>query len=123
MNRLRILVVDDDSDFASSLGCVFQARGHEVVLAFGGSEAIEKSRDSDFDITFMDLKMPKKDGLESLREIREFKPAAQVVMMSGYASDPLLQRAVEHGALGVLNKPFNLNDALEMVRRISPSAC
>lgn len=120
MSRLRILIVDDDRDFAASLGRVFEVRGHEVSLAFGGEEAVEKSRRADFDVAFVDLRMPGKDGLEYLHEIRRLKPNTDVVMMTGYTCDPRLDQAVDGGALGTLCKPFDLNAALDMARKVSP---
>ena len=118
MSKLRILVVDDDEDFAASLGHVFERRGHEVQLAFSGEEAVEASGAVDFDIAFVDLKMPDKDGLQSFQEIRALRPDARVVMISGYTSDPRLPQAVDQGALGVLYKPVDPRKALDLVQEV-----
>lgn len=120
MSRLRIIVAEDDEDLAASLGNVFKTRGHEVRLAFSGKQAVAQAHEADFDIAFIDLKMPEQDGLQSLCEIREFRPDARVVIMSGYRSDPRLAQALEEGALGVLYKPFNLDEAFAILRDVSP---
>jgi DNA-binding response OmpR family regulator len=120
MRPLHVFIVDDDRDFAESLALLMGGRNCEVELAFSGEEAIEKFRERDFDITFMDVRLPGKDGVESFLEIRKFKPSARVVMMTGYSMEQLLEQAVEHGAWGVLNKPIDVHRVLEMIDNIKP---
>jgi len=120
MNPLRVFVVDDDQDFGESLALLIKGRGYEVELAFSGEEAIEKLRQQDFDITFMDVKLPGKGGVESFMEIRKFKPSARVVMMTGYSVEQLLEQTVEHGDWGVLDKPINACRMLNMLESIKP---
>lgn len=117
---LRVFIVDDDQDFAESLAILLQGEGHEVDVAFSGKAAIEKFREHDFDIAFMDVTLPGMNGVESLLEIRKFKPAARVVMMSGYTVEELLEQAVTSGALGVLRKPLDLEEVLRLLDEIKP---
>jgi two-component system response regulator HydG len=120
MDTLRVFIVDDDQDFAESLALLIEGRGYQVEVAFSGEEAIAKFREQDFDITFMDVRLPGKNGTESFLEIRKFKPSARVVMMTGYSVEQLLEQAVEHGAWGVLDKPIDVHQLLEMLERIKP---
>ena len=120
MHPLRVFIVDDDQDFAESLALLIEGRGYQVELAFSGEEAIAKFHEQDFDITFMDVRLPGKSGTESFLEIRKFKPSARVVMMTGYSVEQLLEQAVEHGAWGVLDKPIDARQLLEMLERIKP---
>jgi two-component system response regulator HydG len=120
VNPLRVFIVDDDQDFAESLALLMEGRGYQVELAFSGEEAIAKFREQDFDITFMDVRLPGKSGLESFWGIRKFKPSARVVMMTGYSVEQLLEQAVEHGAWGVLEKPIDVHQVLEMLENIKP---
>ena len=126
MSSLRVFIVDDNRDFAESLALLIEGWGHEVELAFSGEEAIERFRQQDtddehpFDITFMDVKLPGKDGVESFLEIRKLRPSARVVMMTGYSVEQLLEQAVEHGAWGVLDKPLDINKVLKMIEDIKP---
>jgi DNA-binding NtrC family response regulator len=115
-----VFIVDDDQDFAESLALLVEGRDCEVELAFSGEEAVAKFRERDFDITFMDVRLPGKDGVESFMEIRKFRPSARVVMMTGYSVEQLLERAVEQGAWGVLNKPIDVHRVLEMIENIKP---
>lgn len=120
MKKLKILVIDDDQDFAESLALVLEGRGYEVEVGHTGEEAIRKFRDNDFDIAFIDVKLPGKNGVESYIEIRKFKPDARVVMMTGYSVEHLLDEAVENGAWGVLHKPLDMEKFLSMIEKIQP---
>lgn len=120
MKKLKILVVDDDHDFAESIAETLELEGHDVQLAFSGEEAIRKFKEEDYDISFMDVKMPGKNGVESFLEIRKFKPHANVVMMTAFSVEQLLEQAVGNGAMGVLNKPFDMQSVKEMLNKIKP---
>jgi two-component system response regulator HydG len=120
MSSLRVFIVDDDRDFVASLALLLKGRGYQVELAFSGEEAITKLREQDYDIAFMDVRLPGKNGTESFLEIREYIPSARAVMMTGYSVEQLLDQAVEHGAWGVLDKPTNVHQMLEMLESIKP---
>ncbi len=120
MKRIKILVVDDDRDFAESLAFVLEGRGYEVEVAHTGEAAIRKFQNNDFDIAFMDVKLPGKNGVESYMEIRKFKSDAKVVMMTGYSVEQLLDQAVENGAWDVLHKPLDMEKILSMIEKIQP---
>lgn len=120
MKRFSILVVDDDRDFAESLADALELVGHDVMLAFSGEDAVKIFKEHDFDITFMDVKLPGKNGVESFFEMRRMKPNARVIMMTGYSVPQLLEQAVENGAWDVLHKPLEMQRVLRMVERIKP---
>ncbi len=113
MTKIRVFIVDDDVDFAESLAEVIEARGHHVEMAHSGEDAIARFNEQDFDIAFMDVRLPGKNGVESFLEIKRLKPKAKIMMMTGYGVDELLAQAVENGALGVLNKPLEVDDVLD----------
>lgn len=117
---LSILVVDDDIDNASSLGELFEMEGHDVRVVHSGEEAIRAYVAQTFDLAFMDVMMPGKNGVDSFLEIRQMKPEARVFMMTGYSVEELLQQAVRGGALGVLAKPFDSNEVLRLTESVGP---
>ena len=121
MNALRIFIVDDDQDFAESLADIFESRGHYVKMAFSGEEAVRTFRADTFDITFMDVKLPGMNGVESFLEIRKIRPDAKVVMMTAYSLEQLLQKAIDEGALGVLHKPFDGDELFRMLDSVKPA--
>ena len=112
---LRILIVDDDADNANSLGELLEMEGHRPLVVYDGDGAIAAYLKEDFDIAFMDVMMPGKNGVESFLEIKRLKPAAKVYMMTGYSVEQLLQQAMAGGAMGVFSKPVNLYQVLDYV--------
>jgi two-component system, NtrC family, response regulator HydG len=112
---LRILVVDDDIDNAQSLAELFDLEGHDAMVVHSGEAAIAAHMAQHFDLAFMDVMMPGLNGVESFLCIRKMRPQAKVFMMTGYSVEELLHQAVEQGALGVLNKPMDVDAILKMV--------
>ena len=104
----------------STLTDLLEGKGHSVEVAFGGKEAIEKFRGENFDFVFMDVKMPGMNGVETFFEFRKIKPDARVVMMTGYSVEHLLQEAVENGAIGVLHKPFAIDEVVTVLDTVKP---
>ena len=119
MRSLRIIVVDDNRDFAESIAEVLSAKGHDVIVSFSGRHAVSTCARESFDLALLDIKMPGLNGVESLSRIRRIRPDANVVMMTAYSVDELLQRAIDEGALGVLRKPFPLQDLDDMLGSLS----
>lgn len=122
MDMLNILVVDDDRDFAEALTDVLEAENHRVDRCHTGEDAVELFARNQYDISFMDVKLPRKNGVESFLEIRSRNPAARVVMMTGYSMEQLLQTAVENGAWAVMHKPLDMTQVLEIVEGVSAPA-
>lgn len=121
MSPLKIFIVDDNRDFAESLADLLKLDGHQVEFAFDGETAIENFRNQNYDITFMDVKLPGLNGVESFFEIRKINPQAKIVMMTGYSIEQLVNQAVENGALGVLTKPIGMSQLLEQLEKIKPN--
>ena len=107
--QLNILVADDDIDNAMSLGELFEIEGHNATVVHSGEDAIAAYTKQKYDLAFMDVMMPGKNGVESFLEIRKLCPQAKVYMMTGYSVEQLLRQATENGALGVLSKPIDIN--------------
>ena len=105
---LKILIADDDVDNAASLGELFEMEGHQTVVVHSGDAAIAAYQYHKFDLAFMDVMMPGKNGVESFLEIRKLCPQAKVYMMTGYSVEQLLRQATDNGALGVLTKPVDV---------------
>ena len=120
MKSLSILVVDDDRDFARGLTLLLQLEGHQVEHAFDGEEAVRTVGEQNFDVVFMDVRLPGMNGVESSREIRKIKPRTKVVMMTAYRVEDLLAQAIDAGALDILNKPFDSENVLRLLEAIKP---
>ena len=114
----KVLIVEDDPDFAESLMIALGVRDCHVDIARTGEEAISKFRSLCYDIAFMDIKLPGKNGVESLIEIRGFCPEAHVVMMTGFSEVTLLDKARQAGAVDVLRKPFRLKEMFGYIENL-----
>jgi len=110
-----VLIVEDDPDFAESLVIALGVRNCRVDIARTGEEAIRKFQQLCYDIAFMDIKLPGKNGVESLVEIRNFCPSARVVMMTGFSEASLLDKARQAGAIDILCKPFRLKEMFSFI--------
>lgn len=117
---LRIFVIDDDKEHAESVADILEMRGCEVEMAHSGEAAVARFREVDFDLVLMDVKLPGMNGVETFFEFRRMRPAAQVMMMTGFSVEQLVAQAVENGALGVLHKPFAAAELIAVVDRAKP---
>jgi two-component system response regulator HydG len=115
MDKARILIVEDDGDFAESLAMILEDRDCDVRVARTGEEAVSISGQEDFDLTLMDIKLPGMDGVESFDEIRKFRPDARVVMMTGYLVKDDLDRTLQDDASDLLQKPLDIERLLALV--------
>jgi two-component system, NtrC family, response regulator HydG len=118
---LRILVVDDDVDNAASLTELLEMEGHSVHTVYSGEDAINAAIQQDFDISFMDVILPGMNGVESFMQIHRFRPQARIYMMTGYSVEQLLTQALNGGALGVLEKPFDPEAILKLTTSVGRS--
>ncbi len=113
-----ILFVDDNESVCTSLSMVFDRMGYYIYTAFDGAEAVEAVRERSFDLIFMDIKMPKLNGVEALHEIKLVRPEVIVVMMTAYTKDALVSEAFKEGAYDVLTKPFDLEQIIALAEQL-----
>jgi PAS domain S-box-containing protein len=103
----RVLVVDDSRDGAESLGMMLELAGHEVALAFDGIEAIERAEQFRPEIILMDVGMPRLNGLDATRRIRQepWGQAATIIALTGWGQEVDREQSREAGCNGHLVKP------------------
>jgi DNA-binding NtrC family response regulator len=119
---MKILVVDDEKIKRVTLADDLATQGHEVITADNGAEALQKLQQEWFDVVVTDLKMPKCDGIELLKQIKEGPLAEmEVIMMTAYGSIPVAVEAVKLGAFDFLTKPFRNEDLFPLLARIERS--
>lgn len=102
----RALVVDDDREFCNAFREYLVRKGYQVALAYSGDEAIQSYVENRPDVVFLDVRMPGKDGIETLKELKAFDSRAAVIMVSAVGDQDIVEEAK---ALGVfyVNKPIN----------------
>ena len=104
---MKILIVDDSRLVRIKLKAELFDRGHTVVEARDGEEALRRIADKNPDAVFLDIILPKLDGCEVLRRLRETHPNLPVVMLSTAASTENIACASENGALMFIQKPYS----------------
>jgi PAS domain S-box-containing protein len=114
--RARILVVDDEVGPRESLRMILKP-SYEIATADSGDTALKTLLAFNPDLVFMDIKMPKMDGIELLRRIKAIDPTIEAVMITAYASLDTVKNALTHGAFEYLIKPFSRADLEDTVRR------
>lgn len=107
MIRSKLLIVDDDRDFADGLAEVMEMLGHLVDVACTGRAGVEAAAGNDYDAVVMDVGLPDLSGVEGLLEILEDKPEIRCFLMSGFSAAYIEERAGGLGALEILTKPFD----------------
>ena len=112
----RILVVDDEEGIRRILAQVLEYEGHEVQTGGSGTEALELYASFDPDLTFLDVKMARMDGLEALQKLRESDPDALVIMISGHGTIDTAVEATRRGAYDFLEKPLDTDRLLVTIR-------
>jgi two-component system, NtrC family, response regulator HydG len=110
-----ILVVDDQAGIRLTLKGVLSRRGYDVSVAESGEAALEAARQKPFRVIFMDIKMPGMNGVDTLIKIKEINPGATVIMMTAYALEEEIRRAIREGAYAVAYKPFDMDRMLAVV--------
>ena len=111
-----ILVVDDEASIRRTLREILEYEDFAVEEAVDGDEALDKLRDGRYDVVLLDIKMPKRDGMDVLAVLGEEQPEVPVVMISGHATVETAVEATKLGAFDFIEKPPDLNRLLVTVR-------
>ena len=107
---IRILIVDDERQLAEAFKKKLSREGMEVFTASSGGEAISIMKKETLDVGLFDIRLPDMDGVELLGRLREMQPAAEVIMLTGYASVDTAIRSMKLGAYDYLTKPCKLSE-------------
>lgn len=116
MHKARILLVDDEEMFVEMLAERLEARGLDVAKALDGDQALERLKEKDFDVVILDVLMPGKDGIETLREMKNLKPLTEVIMLTGHATVQTAIDGMKLGAYDYLLKPTETKDLFEKIQ-------
>ena len=115
----KVMTCDDAAFMRMMLKDIFTKNGHEVVgEAANGNEAVQKYKEVNPDIVFMDITMPEKDGIAALTEIMEYNPTAKVVMCSAMGQQAMVVESIKQGAKDFIVKPFQADRIIEVVKKL-----
>lgn len=118
-----VLVIDDDQSVRDTVGLVVAAIGHEVLVAANGLQGIEMFASVGSDLVITDILMPEKDGIETIRELRQLRADLPIIAMSGGGrtdNSDYLSMARRFGATRTLSKPFEPDGLMELVKELLP---
>jgi DNA-binding NtrC family response regulator len=118
MSSTKILIVDDELIMRESLAGWLERDGHSVQTAPSGEDALEKLKDTRFDVLLVDIKMEGISGLDVLRHVKENDPDVAVVMITAYGSIPTAIDAMKNGAYDYMLKPFDPNELGVLIEKI-----
>ncbi len=115
----RILIVDDSVVARNNLKTIFEEAQHEVIgEASDGKDGVIQYEELKPDVTTMDITMPKMNGIECLRKIRELNPDAKVIMVSALGQGAKILEALNTGALHYITKPFEADKVIEALNEV-----
>jgi len=112
---IRLLIVDDDPMMAGTLVDIVRMKGYEAEAATSSAEALAALREQTFNCVLSDIKMPAVDGVDLCRTVRASQPDMLVVLMTAYAEDARVQKALDEGVVAVLEKPLDLDRLMEFL--------
>ena len=118
MKKPTILLVDDEEAIIKSLSGSLEDEGYALLTAPDGNAAMEIIKTQPVDIVFLDIWLPSMDGLETLKAIKEYDPSLEIIMMTGHGTVNTAVQAVKLGAFDFLEKPFSLDTALDIIKKI-----
>ncbi|MEP4379163.1 MAG: response regulator [Alphaproteobacteria bacterium] len=114
-----ILVVDDEHEATTTLSKFLETRGYTIDTAANGSEALDRVRETHYELVMTDLRMPGMDGADFLARVRLEQPQLPIVVMTGHTNlggqDEIWARA---GVTTVLQKPLNLREVSGILREM-----
>lgn len=109
-SKAKVLVVDDEIDFLDLFVKRFRKRGLDVASVSSGPDALDHLDTHPVDVVVLDVKMPRMNGIETLKEIRKRHPLVEVIMLTGHGSVESGLQGMSHGAYDYVMKPFDLED-------------
>ena len=119
MNKLSILLIDDEKSILISLKSFLQRRGHIIHTANNGAKGIEIINNNVIDLVLTDYRMPEKNGLEVLEETKKINPNIDVVIITAFGNIDDAVGIMKSGAYDYLTKPIDLDELENMIKRIS----
>ncbi len=122
VNMVRVLIADDNANIREALRLTLEDEGHEVTEAADGVEALEIAADISPDLIFLDIAMPRMDGIEALRRLKAFSATQNipVVMVTAQNDRKAIAEAVKLGLRDYITKPWSLDAVFDAVALATP---
>lgn len=116
----KVLIADDSPSIRVLLKDILEMGEHEIIgEAVDGEDAIEKFAELNPDVLLLDLAMPKKNGLEVLKELYPKNPKMKVIVITANGSNDVYQECIKFGASGYIDKPFEIKEVLDQIAEVT----
>ena len=113
MEGTRVLLVDDEVDFTDNTKNLLEHRGYDVTAVNSGDNAIRALGQEKYDVMVLDMKMPGRDGISTLKEIKKLHFNPQILVLTGHGAIDTALKAMELGAYDYLTKPCDIEELTE----------
>ncbi len=113
----KILITDDAAFMRMILKDILVKNGHTIIEATNGLDAIKKYKDEKPNLVTMDITMPEMDGIEALKQIKNFDPNANVIMCSAMGQQAMVIESIQAGAKDFIVKPFQQDRVLDAITK------
>ena len=113
--KAKVLLVDDEVDFLTTLAERLESRGLNVTTLTRGEDAVATVEAQSFDLIVLDLSMPGIDGIETLKRIKAKQPDAEIIMLTGQGSIKTSIEAMKLGAEDFIEKPVNITELMNKI--------
>ncbi len=118
MPRLQVLTVEDDAAIRRGVVDALRFAGYEPIEAADGDAGLQMATTREFDLLLLDLVLPKRDGLEILREVRRLRPSLPVIVLTARGEEADRVRGLSDGADDYVVKPFSVKELLARVEAV-----
>jgi DNA-binding NtrC family response regulator len=115
-NKIKLLMVDDEVKFLESISTRLALKNFDVTTAVSGKEAIESAEKGFFDVAVVDFQMPGMDGVQVLNALKKRHKYLEIIMLTGHATVDSAVECTKLGAFKYLEKPYNFEKLVEVVK-------
>ena len=115
--KIKILLVDDEEQFVETLAQRLETRGFVVDTALNGDRCLEILQQKEMDVVILDVQMPGRSGIDTLKEIRRLRPLTEVIMLTGHATVETAIEGMKLGAYDYLLKPTEIEDLVAKITK------
>lgn len=115
IEKIRILIVDDEPSVGDALRLVLESSGYEVVLVTKGLDGIDQARAGRFGFSVVDLYLTDISGFQVISDLRNLQPQIPILLITAHGSPQVFGEAKRLGAVGALAKPFHPAELLKVI--------
>jgi len=118
MSAVKVLIVDDEQDFATALAERLRLRGYEATAIFSPDEALAMVKEMQPDVVLLDLRLPGVSGIEMLMTMREFVPGVEIILLTGHLDLAQRIQGMRLDAFEYIMKPIEIADLINKIEKV-----